>query len=312
MLSSIVALLRGSTVFLLLLVNTCVHGIPLLVLSVFKVIIPLRASRDFFSWLITSGIATSWLYVNSFIFSVFLPARFDVCQTAELNPKGWYIVLCNHQSWVDILTLQKTLLGKASFLKFFIKQELIWVPVMGLAWWALDFPFMKRYSKAYLEKHPEKKGKDFEATRKACEKFQTRPVAVMNFAEGTRFRPYKKERQQSPYDRLLRPKAAGTALVLATMGNLIDEIVDVTIAYPGGAPTFWEFVSGKTKTIRVHIRILPVGEELKGDYFNDSEYKEFFQNKLNDIWAEKDAKLASMLQEDWQEEDCINQSGSAD
>ena len=46
---------------------------------------------------------------------------------------------------------------------------------------------MKRYSKAYLEKHPEKKGKDLETTRKTCAKFRDNPVGIFNFAEGTRF-----------------------------------------------------------------------------------------------------------------------------
>ena len=42
---------------------------------------------------------------------------------------------------------------------------------MGFAWWALDYPFLYRHSAEYLKEHPEQKGKDFEATRKACEKF---------------------------------------------------------------------------------------------------------------------------------------------
>lgn len=294
---------RGCLVLALLVLNTCIHIVPLFFLAFFKVIIPMKTSRDFFSMLIMV-VGASWIRNNNRVFSLLLPTRFDVCETAELTPKGWYLVLCNHQSWVDILTLQKVFAGKAPFLKFFIKQELIWVPIMGFAWWALDFPFMKRYSKAYLEKHPEKRGKDFEATRKACEKFQTRPVSVMNFAEGTRFSPAKKERQQSPYQRMLRPKAAGTALVLASMGNLIRNVVDVTIAYPEGAPTFWHFVCGKTPRIRVHIQAFPVGEELMGDYFNDAAHREFFQKRLNEIWAEKDALLVKMLQENWQKEGC--------
>ncbi len=62
----------------------------------------------------------------------------------SLHQRGWYLVSSNHQSWVDILVLQRIFHGRIPFLKFFLKQELIWVPVIGLAWWALDFPFMKR------------------------------------------------------------------------------------------------------------------------------------------------------------------------
>ncbi len=52
----------------------------------------------------------------------------------------------NHRSWVDILVLQSIFNRRIPFLKFFLKRQLIWVPLLGLAWWALDFPFMRRYS----------------------------------------------------------------------------------------------------------------------------------------------------------------------
>src|SRR5579863_10046354 len=93
-----------------------------------------------------------------------------------LNRGGWYLVLSNHQSWVDIPVLQRTFNRRIPFLKFFLKQQLKWVPVLGLAWWALDFPFMQRYSKETLEQHPELRGKDKEATRIACERFRDLPV----------------------------------------------------------------------------------------------------------------------------------------
>ena len=111
----------------------------------------------------------------------------------------WYLMTSNHQSWADILVLQKVTNRRVPSLKFFLKQELIWVPLLGLAWWALDFPFMKRYSRAQLEKRPELKGKDMETTRKACEKYAHYPVSVMNFFEGTRFTEEKHRQQNSPY-----------------------------------------------------------------------------------------------------------------
>jgi hypothetical protein len=32
---------------------------------------------------------------------------------------------------------------------------------MGPAWWALDFPFLRRHNAEYLKKHPEQKRKRF-------------------------------------------------------------------------------------------------------------------------------------------------------
>jgi 1-acyl-sn-glycerol-3-phosphate acyltransferase len=221
--------------------------------------------------------------------------EWEVNGLTQLKKKDWYLVISNHQSWVDILVLQKIFNSKIPMLKFFLKKELIWIPFLGLAWWALDFPFMKRYSKKFLEANPHLKGKDLESTRKACEKFKQTPVSVMNFVEGTRFTPEKHDRQKSPFDRLLLPRAGGIAFVLGSMGEYLHNIVDVTIAYPGGVPTFWDYISGKTKKIIVDVDVFPVGEQLIGDYFNNDGYKQQFCEWLNQIWQEKDKKLDELI-----------------
>ena len=209
----------------------------------------------------------------------------------ELNKKDWYLVLANHQSWVDIVVLQRALHGKMPFLKFFLKKELIYVPILGLAWWALDFPFMKRYSQSFLRKNPHLKGKDLATTRKACAKFKHKPVSVMSFIEGTRFTQAKHDKQNSPYKHLLKPKAAGIAFVLDAMGEHLTTIVDVTIHYPDGIPTFVDFLCGRIKTVQVEVHTLEIGEVLKGDYFNDRSYKISFQKWLMQFWHDKDHRL---------------------
>ena len=150
----------------------------------------------------------------------------------SLHPRGWYLVSSNHQSWVDILVLQRIFHGHIPFLKFFLKQELIWVPVIGLAWWALDFPFMKR------GKGQGARQSDLKSTREACEKFKRIPTSVINFVEGTRFTPAKHAKQASPYRHLLKPKIGGLGIALATMGEQFEALLDVTIVYPHGAPRF--------------------------------------------------------------------------
>ncbi len=226
---------------------------------------------------------------------VYSRIRWDVDGLENLKRNEWYMVLSNHQSWVDILVLQRVLYRKIPFLKFFLKKELIWVPLLGLAWWALDFPFMKRYSQAFLKKHPNLKGKDLETTRKACEKFKSIPVSVMNFAEGTRFLSTKHKLQRSPYKNLLRPKAGGMAFVFQAMGEQLHSIVDVTIAYPEGAKSFWQFLCGRVSEIKVSVKSYPLSRELLGDYFNDSEYRERFHEWLNTLWEEKDRQIEQML-----------------
>jgi 1-acyl-sn-glycerol-3-phosphate acyltransferase len=205
------------------------------------------------------------------------------------------MVVANHQSWVDILVLQRIFHRKIPFLKFFLKKELLWFPILGQAWWALDFPFMRRHTPGFLKRHPHLRGKDLEITRKACEKFKTIPVSVMNFVEGTRFSEEKHGRLKSPYTHLLRPKAGGLAYTLSAMGRQMDRILDVTIAYPDGVKSFWRFLCGEVKEIKVRVKALEITPELQGDYFNDREYRIRFQGWLNALWTEKDHCIEGLL-----------------
>jgi len=159
----------------------------------------------------------------------------------------------------------------------------------------MDFPFVKRYTKNDLQKKPHLKGKDLEITRKACQKFKTIPVSIMNFVEGTRFTNEKHRKQQSPFPHLLKPKAGGIALVLSSMGEQIQRVLDVTIVYPDGVTNFWALLCGKIRKIKVRVRSLPVNAELLGDYTNDGHFRAGLQDWLNNIWAEKNRTIEEMM-----------------
>ena len=192
--------------------------------------------------------------------------------------------------------MQHLLNHRIPLLKFFLKQELIWVPAMGLAWWALDFPFMRRHSEEFLKKNPEMRGKDQETTRRACEKFAQVPTSVMNFAEGTRFTRVKHERQQSPYVHLLKPKAGGMAVALNAMGEKFQAVLDVTIVYPDGAPTFWQFLQGRMRRVVVRARLLPIPRHLiNADYAGDPAVRAAFQSWVQELWRDKDARITEVL-----------------
>lgn len=283
---AVVRLVGGS---LLILASTLVHATPLLALAVIKVVLPVAAPRRALSCALTA-IAESWISVNSLLVRSLGGTRIRVNAVDGLRRDGWYLVICNHQSWVDIPVLQAVFNRRIPLLRFFLKQQLVWVPVLGLAWWALDFPFMKRYSKEVLEKHPQLRGKDIEATRRACAKYREQPVAVMNFVEGTRFTTEKHARQQAPYAHLLMPRAGGIAFVLGAMGELVEAIVDVTIVYPAGRPSLADLFTGRVREVRVDVRErpLPAGSR-GGDYENDARYRESFQAWINGVWADKDA-----------------------
>jgi 1-acyl-sn-glycerol-3-phosphate acyltransferase len=293
MLATLPGFIRVPLVMLLLALNIVLHVMPLLVLSLFKVIVPIRGVRLGLSRVLVL-IAESWIAINSAMFEWFTKTRWQLEGLSGLRYNGNYLVLCNHQSWVDIPVLQKIFNRRIPFLRFFLKSQLIWVPLLGPAWWALDFPFMKRYSKETLAAHPELQGKDMEATRRACEKFQHMPVSVMNFVEGTRFTPAKHDKQSSPYPNLLRPKAGGVAFVLDAMGDALDAILDVTVVYPDGPYTMMDLIAGRISEIRVHVRELPITANLRGGYENDATFRTGFQTWVNALWSEKDARIARM------------------
>lgn len=293
MLNFLPAKIRGGAAILLLSLNTLFWCNFLFAVSILRLIIPFKPWYGFTTRLSTI-IANSWISFNNFGIALLHKIEWDVKFEGELNMNDWYLVLSNHQSWVDIIVLQKVMMKKIPFLKFFIKKELIWVPVLGPAWWVLEFPFMKRYSREFLEKNPHLKGKDFESTKKACEKYKTMPVSIMNFMEGTRFTEKKHKDQQSPYRHLLKPRAGGISLVMNSMGEMLNKIADVTIHYPEGAKTFWEFLCGKNSKITVRVKIIPVTDDIRGDYANDPVFSKRFQEWLNAFWAEKDSTIADL------------------
>ena len=268
--------IKGFLSILLYTINTIVLTTPLIFFSFFKFIVPVKPFVIILDKILIS-IATLWIGINSFNSKLFCKIEWDIKGLEKLEKNQWYLVLSNHQSWVDIFALQTTLNRKIPMLKFFLKQELIWIPFLGLAWWALDFPFMKRYSKTQIEAKPHLKGKDLKSTKKACEKFKHTPVSVINFVEGTRFTPGKKALQKNnTFVYLLNPKAGGIAFILGSMGKYLNKIIDVTIVYPGEIPTFWEYISGRVNKIIIDFQTIEMTDSLMGDYFNDPEYKAFF------------------------------------
>ncbi|PCI55034.1 MAG: acyltransferase [Gammaproteobacteria bacterium] len=295
MLNFLPAKFIGLLSLILYTLNTIFWLLPILVFSLLKALIPIKCSQKAFSYLLDL-MASSWVAMNTLNQKLFTQVDIQVTGLEELNKKDWYLVLANHQSWVDILVLQRVLHGHIPFLKFFLKKELIYVPILGLAWWALDFPFMKRYSQSFLRKNPHLKGKDLETTRKACAKFKHKPVSVMSFIEGTRYTQEKYNKQNSPFNHLLKPKAGGIAFVLDAMGEHLNTIVDVTIYYPDGIPTFVDFLYGRVKKVQVEVHTIEITKELTGDYFNDRNFKIYFQKWLIQFWHNKDVRLNNMMQ----------------
>lgn len=286
------ATLRGILTLGLLVTNTIFWCAFLLPAALLK-LVPVPRWRAWLSRVLV-GIAELWVDCNRGILALTQDIRWDVSGLEGLEPGRWYLVIANHASWVDILVLQTVLNRRIPFLKFFLKRELIRVPLLGLAWWALDFPFMRRHSSTYLAQHPEARGEDLAATRRACEKFRTSPVSVMNFVEGTRRTPARL--RASSYQHLLKPRAGGVAFVLGAMGGVLHALLDVTIVYPAGTPTFWGLCSGRVPevVVRIHHHEIPDWAS-RGDYQGDAKFRGRFKRWLRDLWTAKDAEIDNLL-----------------
>lgn len=294
MLKLIFSQLIGTLVFLLLVTNILFTASILFPLALIKFIIPLKWWRLFTGKLLIK-VANNWVFRNSYFVHFFYPIEWNISGLDKLKRKDWYLIISNHQSWVDIFAIQKVLYSKIPYIKFFLKQELIWVPVIGLAWWALDFPFMKRFTREQIEKNPSLKGKDIEITRKACEKFKTDYVAVMTFPEGTRFTKEKRDRQNSPYMHLLKPKAGGLFFTTSAMGDKFHRILNLTIVYPDGIKTMWEFLCGKVKKIDITIESLTLPEKFSNADIEDKKLQLEFNNWLNEMWQKKEKLMEKKL-----------------
>ena len=297
MLDFLPAPLKGILAVLLILINTLLFLPLLLLVALAKLVVPVQPFRKACT-IVLNAIAWYWIGFNNTLMNLLHRVEWEVRGAEELSKEHWYFVTCNHQSWADIPAIQYVLNSKIPLLKFFLKKQLLWVPLLGVAWWALDFPFMHRHTKEQIAKRPELKGKDIEATKAACEKFRYTPVTIFNFMEGTRFTPEKHQRQNSPYKHLLKPRAGGTAFVFGAMGEMIHTMLDVTIVYPGGRPGIWDYLCGRVRKIVIDIRTREVPERFLGmDYENNREVRVDFQRWVSEIWAEKDQRIETLLAE---------------
>ncbi|EIV2086302.1 acyltransferase [Klebsiella aerogenes] len=275
---------------------TIICSVPIIIAGLIKLLVPIPAVWrsisvfcNFMMYCWCEGLALL-LHLNPWL-------KWDVQGLEGLNKKNWYLLISNHHSWADIVVLCVLFRKHIPMNKYFLKQQLAWVPFIGLACWALDMPFMRRYSRSYLLRHPERRGKDVETTRRSCEKFRSHPTTIVNFVEGSRFTAEKKRETRSPYNNLLPPKAAGIAMALNVLGAQFDKLLNVTLCYPdNNTRPFYDMLSGRLTRIVVRINLVPIGEELHGDYVNDKNFKRGFQRWLNGLWEEKDRQLTDIMQ----------------
>ncbi|TDO13901.1 MULTISPECIES: acetyltransferase [Halomonas] len=283
--------LRGLVSSLLLTLTTLAWGMPLVLLTLVKLVTPgRRCQRRVLTAL--NRVALNWVGSNLWWMRRWLNPRLEMSLPEGLSRDQWWLVISNHRSWTDIFLLFFAFHRRLPMPHFFVKRQLIWIPIVGLAFWAMEFPMLRRLSREQRERNPQLARRDHEATERMCRHARERPIAIYNFVEGTRFTPAKRAAQHSPYRHLLRPRAGGIAQVMSLLGERLGGILDVTLHYAHPDPSFWGFLCGREGPVRLEVRHLAVPAwMLEGDYHDDTDYKERFQSWLNALWQDKDRRL---------------------
>lgn len=294
--------LKGILAFTYIAVNLGLWIIPLFLVAMVKLLIPIEGVRKI-CYLLMTHIYTLAAAADSFMLRYFANIDIEVTGLNNVNRNSWYLIIANHQTWSDAIVMQTVFNRKMPVLKFIVKQQIIFVPFVGLVCWAFDFPIVKRYSKTYLQKHPERKDHDKQQLKEACHKFTKSPSSIMNFVEGTRFTSAKHKRQNSPYQHLLTPKPKGMAVTLEVLKSHLTKILNTTIVYdiPITDLTFLDFLGGKCK------KIVVIVEEINPSQILETiTSKETSKETSNELSNEEDLYLIATiawLTETWQKKD---------
>ena len=287
-------MVRALAIVILLPINLVFWGTPILIGGVVKLVTFGAARRRVIVVLV--WLAERWALSTNRIFDIFLDTRWHIEGDQDFDRHGHNLIISNHVSWVDIFAILRVFVGKAPFIRFFLKRILIWFPIIGQACWALEFPFMRRYTPEYLARHPEKRGRDLETTRIACRRYRRIPVSIVNFIEGTRFSEEKREDQRSPYRHLLRPRIGGISFVIASMAEQLDGMYDVSVVYPTGDASMWRFITNRLPWVEVRVRRIEIPAEfLAAAITEPGQVRDRFKGWVEEIWREKDEVIAAVL-----------------
>jgi 1-acyl-sn-glycerol-3-phosphate acyltransferase len=286
--------LRAAVLLACLVANTFFWATAILLGGVVKLFTRGETRRRVI--LALSRMGERWVGVNNRLFDFFLSTSWETSGPGQLARDGRYLLIANHLSWIDIFAVLHLFHGRTAFIRFFLKHTLLWFPFVGQACRALEFPFMRRYTPEYLERHPEKRGQDLATTQEACRRYVDIPVAILNFVEGTRLTARKHAEQKSPYRHLLRPRVGGIAFVLASLAEELDAVIDVTVIYPRKSVTFLDFLANRVEWIRVEARRIEVPPEFFDAAVTEAgPLRESFKTWVEGVWREKDQRIEDAM-----------------
>lgn len=261
-----------STLSVLWVISNLLLGVALLIpIAIVSALLPLQTISRVCYFLIDL-IYRSAVCIDSFWMERVIGIQINIVGDANIDDSP--IVICNHQSWFDIALVQEVITGHGPIVKFLVKRELIWVPIIGWVCLALNFPRLRRSGDVKSRK------KDFSIIEKATQNQTQARGALLIFPEGTRFSMTKKVAQAAPYQRLLKPKSGGLRVI--TQHVCADKnLIDVTIDYHQEKPNLWDCLHGEPRQITIHLAHYKLSD------IDDIE------TWLNQRWLEKDRLFTS-------------------
>lgn len=281
-------------------IASCLLAFPLILFALIRLILPFKVvldTVDVLNQLAFRGFCAH----NSILMRITTKVKWDIQGVENVNVKGSCIIISNHLSWTDIVMICHIYRGRIPITKFFLKQSLIFIPIIGQACYAVGMPFLRRYTRAQILKNPKLKTKDIDSTRKACQSLLVYPSSLVNFVEGTRFTKEKALAQKSPYQNLMPPKAASLAVALGIIGKNIDCLLNTTILYPnrkGQGSIFYDLLCGRLEKVIARVEVIDketIEQKLVGDYLGDKQFKRSFTNELRALWQKKDEQISNLL-----------------
>ena len=277
--------LKGSISILTIAIWTFCVCVPLYGMGFLRMLTP-RGMRH--RWALPMDfIIDLWVSWISTLIKTLRLVQIDLAVPDSLNDRNrWYVVVCNHQSWADILILQSIFRHRLPVLKFFTKHELIWVPLLGIAMWLLGFPYVRRSNSQESRADLKRREQNATTMQESGGRFLERPIAALNFLEGTRFTLEKKKRLASVHTHLLNPKTGGITFVLELLERLPLKVVDVTIVYENGAPSFSSFLCGRCPQVNVDVRQVDTPLDTSPEAVRDW---------VGDLWRDKDRRIVEIL-----------------
>lgn len=287
--------LPGPLLFLINLVLFAADAIllatPVVVLGIVRFLLPLKSVATVIEK-IDYYIYWLWSINSKHIILLTNNIKFHISGDEPLGPGKSCVVISNHKSWIDILMLTTVFEAKIPITKFFMKKNLIYIPFIGLACYALGMPFLRRYPKEKILKNPKLRAKDIETTKRACRDFVDYPASLVSYVEGTRYTHKKAEKYHSPYKNLMPPKYTGLGVAISEIGKDIECIYNLTFYYPDlKKPGFLELLLGRVKHVYARIEVIRSEEIPQGNYLEDNQFKQEFSSYIQNLWDQKDLVL---------------------